>query len=406
MKTVGSLIGLVVMVAVVAVVRWWAPIELSGGAEMTTMFVGFVLLAAWLSGKLFDRISLPKINGYLVLGVLIGPYVLGLVPRDQVDIHLDFANDLAISLIALTAGGEIRLEYLRGKLKSMSVLIVLHVVAVLLFGIGVLLLVKPVVPFMADVDLISAGVIASLLGVVMIASSPAVIVAMISDYRAEGPLSQTTLVVAVLKDLILIVLFATVMAVSKGVLDPEKTLSGKFLIGVGMQLFGSVAIGAVMGLVMAWYVEKISQHLGIFVVGCCLLIALLGEHHFMIGEVEFHLEALLMALSAGLLMRNIWPHHIEPLFHTMESMSLPVYCLFFTLAGARIDVGLFGGLWYVVFGLVAVRGIGMWLSIKAGLKIGGIKGDWTKWLWMSLIPQAGVSLVLVTLIEKGFSEMS
>ena len=70
----------------------------------TALHVGLLMLAAWLAGRWFDRIGLPKISGYIGLGILIGPFVLGLNDAPALK-NLGFLHDLAVALIAITAGG-------------------------------------------------------------------------------------------------------------------------------------------------------------------------------------------------------------------------------------------------------------------------------------------------------------
>ena len=206
MRALISLFLLLTVAAAVYAVR--SAVDEAARGPLTLMLVGLVMLAAWLAGRLFDRVNLPKIRGYLVLGVLIGPRVFKLIPTQPALDDLSFANDLAIALIALVAGGEIELRWLRGQLTRMAILIASHVGIVVVGSIAFIIMVQPFVPVMREFDTVTTAVVAMLVGVVMIASSPAVIVAMISDCRAAGSLTQTTLVVTVMKDLVLVVLFA------------------------------------------------------------------------------------------------------------------------------------------------------------------------------------------------------
>lgn len=401
------LLSLVIILAVAIVVTMLRrdgvhPPEFVGGESIFA--VGLLMLAAWLAGRLFDRVGLPKISGYILAGIVLGPSVAGLVTAGQLP-RLQFASDLAIALIALTAGGEIKLDWLRSRMGKLSILLAVDTLFTLTAVVVVMYFVAPWIPFTQDEPTTAVLVIAVLAGVIMISNSPAVIIAMVSDMRSGGTMTQTLLAFAVLKDLVLIVLFATAMVVGRGLLDEQTAITGGFLMVVAGQLIGSIVIGAVIGVAMAWYVEKVQAHLVIFVVGCCMFIALLGEQHFSIGGFEGHLEPLLMALSAGLLMQNLWPRHSEPLFHTIEAMSLPVYALFFALAGAKVDLAVFATLWYVSVAMVLVRGAAVWAGIRLAAKAARVEGDWVPYLWLGLIPQAGVSLALVALVSRNFADM-
>lgn len=392
-----SLILVLAMSAVAVALRTPRSLEQAD----TVMAVGLLMLGAWIAGMLFNQIRLPRICGYLLFGVLVGPFAFELISQAQLP-DLAFAGDLAVAVIALTAGGEIKLSWVRDMIGKLAAVIAVHVGIVLLVGIGGLMLGRSLIPFMMDRSALTALVIAILTTIVIIANSPAVVIAMISEYRAAGPLCQMTLAFTVLMDLVLIILFSTAMSLTKGMLDGEAALSGSFLLAIGAQLGGSILLGAAMGVAMAWYVHRIQARLVFFVIGSCLLFALLGKQHFAIAGNDAHLEPLLMALSAGVLMRNLWPDRTEPLFHTIEEMSLPVYCLFFAVAGAKIDLHAFAQLWLLAVVMSIVRTGTICLSVATGARIAGISGPWVSKLWFGMIPQAGVVLVLITLIGRSF----
>lgn len=407
-------LGLLLVLAVVAAAELCAEylmvVPAASPQLRTALSVGLLIIGGWLAGRSVERVKLPAITGYLLLGILVGPSLLGLVPESQVrgtedgGPPLQFASDLAVSLIALLAGGEIQVSWLRSRGVMLIALLGAYALLVLLATVGLFALAQSWIPFLADEPWLVLMVAATLAAVVTISASPAVAVVMVSEYRAHGPLSQATLALTVLIDLLLIVLFATVMTLSQGLLNPDQDISGAFLVAVAIQLFGSIGLGAAIGLAMAWYVERIRAHLAVFVVGCCLLIALIGEQHFTVLGEDLHLEVLLMALSAGLLMRNAWPRRSGPLFHTMERMSLPVFCLFFALAGAQVELSTFASLWPLSLALVAVRALTAWAGLWLGAAAARIQGDWSRHLWLGMIPQAGVSLVLVTIIADTFGD--
>lgn len=393
--------GLLALLGLTALVRWFDGGSSQDGRSELLLALGLLLLGAWLAGRLFERLRLPKLTGYLALGLLAGPSLLGLVSKDA-QANLRFVNHLAVSLIALTAGGEIRLEWLRGRVRQLVTLIAVDMTLIFGVAVGLVFLAASWVPFLAGEDRTALLVVGLLLGSVMIANSPTVVIAMLSDYKAEGPLSQTTLAVTVCKDLMLIVAFATVMAVSRNLLDAEAALSPAFLIGVLVQLFGSFVVGGVVGVAMAWYVSKLGAHLPAFVVGCCLLIAFIGEGKLEVAGQVVHLEPLLMALTAGLVMENVWSDKAEPLFHAIEETSLPVYCLFFALAGAKVDLAVFAALGGFSLTLFVLRLGSVWAGVRLGSWIAGLEGPWVNRLFLGLVPQAGVSFVLLSLIASAF----
>ena len=396
---------------------------------ITALSIGFLMLGAWLTGRLFAGIKLPRISGYLLFGMLVGPslWALGaesllpavvleklqrgtpLISSAQV-IDLRFIKYLAISLIAITAGGEIHLDWLLKQGKRIAALTLANVlgVGVLVFGVcwalhGVL----PVIRTDEAMTTMQLVIAYGFLGLIASGNSPSVAIALINECRADGPLSRTTLAVTVCKDLTIIVFFAALISVGKGLLDEQTAISATFLLAVGAQLGGSILLGALLGLVMAWFVEHVRGHLVFFVVVSCFLFALLGEQKFHMPGTDqhIHLEPLLMALAAGLTMRNFRPKRSEPLFKTIEEMSLPVYCLFFAVAGAELDLSVFAVASAALAAgiVVTVRAVGVWAVVTWTGKRLGLEPEWRGKLWLALTPQAGVTLALATLVVQSFA---
>ncbi len=393
--------GLVAVLALGGLVRAFEDDAVFGASSRSLLAIGLLLLAGWLAGRVFERLRLPKITGFLALGLLVGPSAIGLVDKEVLS-HLRFVNHVAVSLIALTAGGEIRLDWLQGRVRQLLVLISVQTILLFAAAVGLVLALPGAAPFLAGHDRTTVVVVGLLVGSVLIANSPTVVIAMLTDYKAEGPLSQTTLAVTVCKDLLLIVAFASVMAVSRTLIDEASELSPAFLVGVLVQLFGSFVVGGLAGVGMAAYVGRVGAHLPVFVVGCCLLVAFVGQVSLSVAGSTVHLEPLLMALTAGLVMQNVWHEKTEPLFHAIEETSLPVYCLFFALAGLKVDLEVFAALWYISVGLFALRLALTWVGVRAGAAAAGMSGPWVNKLFLGLVPQAGVSFVLVTVIASAF----
>jgi Kef-type K+ transport system membrane component KefB len=260
------------------------------------------------------------------------------------------------------------------------------------------------VPGASDSPVSARVVLSVLLGLVAAANSPAVVMAMINEYRAEGPLARTTLAVTIFKDMLMVVLFATVLALGRGWISEHETVSATFLLAVGVQLVGSLVLGAAAGAVMALYVHRVGSHLVIFLIGACMAFALVGEQKLVLLGEGLHMEPLLMGLAAGMMMENLWPAESEPLFGTIEAMSLPVYCLFFALAGAKVDLTVLATVWAagVVAVLVVMRGATVWASVGVAARLVGFDAEQRGRLWMGFIPQAGIALALAALVSKTF----
>ena len=185
--------------------------------------LGVLLVGAWLAGRLFSTFGLPKITGYIALGVLVGPSVLAIVTKEQIP-HLRLVNDLAISVIALTAGGAITLDFLKRNARSLLLLSLGHALVVGVV-VGVFLFFMQDSLGVAQVEGIGAKIaIAAIVAAIATSGSPAVVVAVISEARANNRFSQTALAGVVCLDLVVIIVFAIVMAVAGRSALPRRRL--------------------------------------------------------------------------------------------------------------------------------------------------------------------------------------
>ncbi|MGB0680830.1 MAG: cation:proton antiporter, partial [Polyangiales bacterium] len=172
---------------------------------------GFIVLASYTIGQLVEVVRLPHITGYLLAGVLFGPSIAALLPtgwrvppfdegvlNHQVTGQLGLLNSLAIALIALTAGGELRLPALRRSLRTLLgllggqlVAIVLFVVAlitVLLSSGGVLQL-----PGTTPLGLPAALALGAIVAAISFATSPAATIAIVNDTGARGSMTRSVM---------------------------------------------------------------------------------------------------------------------------------------------------------------------------------------------------------------------
>lgn len=401
-----------------------APGLMGAGASL-----GLLLLGGWLAGRVAACLGLAKVTGYLILGLLIGPHALGLVAQDQIG-YLTLINDLAVSLIALTAGAEIRAEFLRESWRQI-LLIALFVVASIALASFLLMLVALPAMGLTSAPILAPGVLAlslaAIIATISTSNSPAIVMALIAELGARGPMARLALSVTVCKDMLLVVLFSIVLALAAAAIDrsagadqetrpssvaaaasPAGAPAGAEPIHEGARgvalpllgrLLGSIVMGAFVGLLLAAYMHWIGAHVPIVLVFACLGIALTSE--------ALHLETLLVAVTAGMLMANAFEESSEALFESVEDLSLPVYCVFFAVAGLRVDLGALGSIWHWALLAVGLRLAAVWVAVRAACALTSpIPAPARRWLWTAFVPQAGVSLALATIVRDTFAEQT
>lgn len=388
---------LVVLGAVMLLVRPLAglPVEATRGPAGTTTALGFLLLAAVVAGKMAAGVKLPRITGYILLGLLVGPGMLGLVRAEDVA-DLRLIDDIAISLIALSAGAELKLTELKTRAKSLVAIMGAEMTAVFVVVAGGVLLLSSFLPFTAGRPLGDVATIALIFGSIAIANSPSVAIAVINDTRSKGPVATTILGVTVLKDVAVILLFAIALSVARAVLAADGGMDAGFVLELGREIGGSIAVGALSGWIISLYLRHLRSQLVLFALALAFLNAYLAS--------LLHLEVLLLSLTAGFFLENISPARGEPFVEALEANSLPLYALFFSLAGASLHVADLVELWPFVLGFVLARAAAVFGGTWVGAHVSGAEPEVRRYAWLGFISQAGVTLGMVVIAARAFPQ--
>lgn len=389
-------VTIAVIVAFYALVRAFAP----GGhpdeaMASTPMALGFLLLAAFLSGQLAKLLNLPRITGYLACGLIIGPEVLQLLTSEQVE-AFGLINALAVGVIAFIAGGELRPSMLRERGRTIVVMLFLEVLIVFLAVAGALMVLRPWVPFLAGVDLLTAAVLVALFASIATIHSPAVTIALLNELQPKGPVTSTTLGIVVAADVVVVLLATGTLAVAKAVVDGGGGLTTGFVGGLAWELIGAIVMGGVLGVLVDLYLRWVGARYELFALALAFLGGLFAE--------MLHVEYMLFMLSVGFFVENVSPVDGEPLLKAFEKVSVPAYALFFSLAGAAIHVDELAALWPIALAVVTVRAAGLWAGCRLGAKIARAEPEVARLTWLGLISQAGVALGLVTVVSEALPE--
>jgi Kef-type K+ transport system membrane component KefB len=361
------------------------------------IFVGFVLLTASVAGSLAAALGLPRITGFIVIGILVGPSVLGVLPPEAVA-DLGLIDLFALALIAMLAGGELRVEALRPQARAILVTTFV-VTAVVWLGVGLIVVaVSPVTPFLAALPLQSVIAVALLLGIWAANSSPDLTVAVIEEQHAEGPLVEVVLGVTIVKDVVVIVLFTLTLALVTPLLDPSRPFSADGLLVLAREVGGSLVVGAAMGWVFSQYLGGEGTN------PRSPFATFLFAYMMVVLVQELHLELLLTGVAAGFVIENLSPAG-DRMIQGIRSVAVVVFAFFFTIAGARLDLGAVGRFWLAAGVIFLGRALLTRWSAMKGMGISGTSRHVRKHGWQGLISQGGVSLGLILLISEEFPQV-
>jgi Kef-type K+ transport system membrane component KefB len=364
------------------------------------------MLAAWCVGIIADWLRLPRLTGYIIAGLIAGPGMLGLVQSDQLA-DLALLDELALTFIALVAGGELRWDLIRRKLRSIAGWLGGQIVVTpLVVGTGVLAG-AAFIPGLG-VSPSHALPLALLVGAFSLARSPAATVVVIDEAGARGPFTDTVLATTVALDTLVVLLFAAAAALSRPLVSTDTQLDLGLLGGLTLDLSLSLFVGTVVaGLVMI-AIRLFRVDLPVLLAAVAFLIARLAHQLSHLAEtqldVQLHLEPLLMGLTCGILVQNL--SRRGPAFtHGLERIAPPIYVAFFALTGARLDLMALADSWALPLMFVLLRTVGLIAGAWTGARVAGDPPSWRLRAGLTSISQAGVSLGLAAEVGRRFPEL-
>lgn len=365
-----------------------------------------VSIAANKIAAFFQRIHLPIITGFLMTGILCGPFVLGLVPKASIS-ELNFINELALAFIAFAAGAELYFRELMSKLNSIK----WNTLGQLFFSFGIgsitVFFLGDHISFMQDLSFNERLAVALLAGTVFVARSPASAIAVINELRAKGPFTQTVMGVTVLKDFMVIILFALCFALSISLVSGNEFKYLSILIPV-IEIAISAAFGYLLGkllhLILGWRIRSESKAGLIILLGYSVYF--INHRLYDLNLIQDHpirLEPLITCIIASLYVTNY--SKFKPEFLTILDKTGPlIYAAFFTLTGASLNIYILFGIWPIALFFFCVRLI----TIVGGSYAGGLMAkDPMRFVnvgWMPYVTQAGVALGLTSLVSTQFPE--
>lgn len=375
----------------------WLATSATGEARFlggTVAALGFLMLAGTLMSELVEGIGLPHLTGYILAGLLAGPHVLHLVDHADVE-ELSLVNSLALALIAISGGAQLRVDRLREAGRSIVAAIALQSPMVIVVTGAVFFVASPWIAFTRDLST-GALIAASLLwGVLAASRSPAAVLGVLSQTRSKGPLTTFSVAFVVTSDVLTVAVMAAAIAGARMLVDPSASLSTADLSALGQLLVGSTALGTTLGLVLAIYLR---------LVGRSLLVVLLGLGFGLTELLRYvRLDPLLAFMVAGFFVQNTSKQG-PLLVDAVQKTGAIVFVVFFATAGAHLDLPLLLSIWPVALALAAGRIVATIGAARLGARVAGDGPTLRRWGWSGLVSQAGLTLGLAGAVSRSFPE--
>lgn len=348
-------------------------------------YIALILIFGLLMGKIISYLKLPKVTGYLIAGVLIGPFGLRLISNDAIK-GLTIISEAALGFIAYNIGSSLNYK----KLKSIGKgIIVISLFEALMASVVVILAMKFILGQSWEFSL-AIGAIAS-------ATAPAATIMVLKQYNAKGPLVDTLMPVVAIDDGIAVIAFGVAMAIVKMITKGADSVSLITFLEPFVEIISSVLLGSVAGFGLV-YINKISKDKDNsmnFVIAAIFLV---------IGLAKFlNISNLLACMALGATVSNIVLNKSK-LISALDNITAPIFMAFFTISGLELDLSVLKTVGLLGVGYVVFRVIGKVIGASLGAQIANSETVVKKYLGLTLVPQAGVAIGLTMIVGEALPE--
>ncbi len=376
--------------------------------------ISIVLLVGFIGAMIARKFKLPNVSGYLVLGLLLGPS-MGLIFKGfpgfitvEENAALDFIGEIALAFIAFSIGSEFAIKAIKKMGKSVIILTTTEVIgAVVVVFMAMLFLPKPVdivssyMPF-ANRNIAFGLILASMSA----ATAPAATLMVIRQYRAYGPVTKAILPITALDDIYGIVVFGFFISIAQilvpqGVAQPQWLMFSKPFI----EVFGSVLYGLLIGLLISKAANKFDKNRDdmqvIALIAVLFTIGTVTMLNHYLHDYGLGFSQLLANIMVGSTISNL-AKTPQRSFTAINDFATPFYVMFFTLAGASLDLGILRQdslIILVSIVYIIARASGKILGILVGAYMVDSPKTVKKYLGIALLPQGGVSLGLLVIVQ-------
>lgn len=375
-------------------------------------YVALLLLAGLLSTRVMKYLKLPNVTGYIVTGILMGPFVFGLLFNSfdfasaknsyiyEYISKLTWVSNVALGFIAFSIGTSFKMSTIKAVGKKVVIITIFESFGASLLVILALLIAHYVAPEKISISL------ALTLGAIAAATAPAATLMIIKQYKAKGEMVDTLLPVVALDDASALILFSILFQIASslstgGDFDVYKMV-GKPII----EIIISIGIGAILGLIISFLNKLFNSRNNKLILCIITVFVSLGIYYLFKDKVfveqtgGFELSSLLMCMMAATIYTNLAKNSNQT-FDLLDRFTSPIFMMFFVLSGANLDLSIFGrkeGVTIIIVAAIYIvaRVIGKWSGAAFGAKVSKCSKEVTSYLGFALIPQAGVAIGLAT----------
>jgi Kef-type K+ transport system membrane component KefB len=347
--------------------------------------IGLIIAVSFLGSKAFQRLGIPQVVGFIVIGVVLGTSFLKVIPLELAE-ELTFISEIALGLIGFDIGSHLLFSDLRRLGRS--------IVYILLFeAIGTFALVT-----VGVYAITRSWYTALIFGALSSATAPAATVDVLAEYDAKGPLTTSLLAVVGMDDALALLLYSIAAALAESLLGQSGPPSLFQIIELPLvEIGGSLLLGLGMGLLLDQIMCRMKRQHDAMAISIAFVFLCVGLSQ----ALGFSL--ILTTMILGITVVNRCADHGRHIRFTIEQAGPVVYVLFFTLVGARFQISLLPAMGLLGLAYVLLRSSGKFLGAWLGGTLGGAEPVVRNNLGLGLLSQAGVAIGLALASASRFS---
>jgi len=354
------------------------------------LLIGIAIFGGTVGARIFHRLGIPRIVGYVAIGIVLGP-LLGIISQRTIT-DLEPFNMFALGIIGFLIGGELKREiFVKFGRQVIDILLFEGLAAFMLVGV----LSFAITWYFSDwKTALAVGVI---FGAICAATDPASTMSVLWECKARGPLTTMLTAIVALDDALALILYAVCVSVASVVVGHQEAGFLSALLSSFYEIFGSLAIGTIAGILLNWILKRTDEPERVLIFSISLALLIIGV------AISRELDVIISSMALGVTLTNIGSRRVTSSFKLVHRFSAPIYVLFFVLIGARLRIVnwdaqvLLLAVAYIV-GSVVGKTTGAWLGAVHSKAVPTIR----KYLGFCLYQQGTIAIALLLMASSRF----
>ena len=356
---------------------------------------GILLISGYVAGRVANFLKLPKVTGYITVGILLEPSFLGVLPAKFIE-HSDIISNFALCVISYAIGGTLQYSKIKKLGDTLVIMTLFESMTTFIFVTVGLYIAIPFLVNIMGIDLKSIYFfpLALMAGALASPTDPTPTLAVKEEYKAEGPVTTTILGIGAFDDALGIINFSLAMAICLSILGTGVTNLGQTLLHPLVDIVFSILNGILFGVFLIFTAKRVKDK-GIMVV------LILGSLFACYGLAQFfQLDELLSTMTLGCLAANSGKDEDKFFISVREYFEEFIFVIFFVIAGAHLQFNVLIKCIWIVIVFVIARMLGKFFGSYTGAVLSGASSNVRKYTALGLVPQGGIVVGLALLIKQ------